>query len=507
MEAAVFALMLAWPAEAMGSRKRNTANVRDIEKVVRANFPSTKICSAFTADDDEVVAETYKEFLEDLLFTTPRINKGQLLPALKVALSEEDSRISMFADRILGILHTVRAKTATMSTGRKLTPAIRALAMVMKKSSDPKFAEKLLQGKKQVELPDRVVSGSNSSQCKEVPMPVPLMDLTPPAQRPRRRILKKTPSDGATGHVVATTLSAQSTATSSAKSVAEMTAKELRVYYGLVEDAGSISSQSSSSSETSSSSSPPADTQEDSVVALSPRASLADAASAVSCITPVAVANESAFASSDSKDYKQYWDSCRHSTVRSFADGTLLCATMREGPAGFQEALWPDGTVEQSEAPNVLLMAKEAAMKRPAGCIKRPATKKKTTKTQKTRKLADESEDPDEDEDQNPTEREDEAGDESEEEEAQQGESEQAEAPIKSAATSSSKLSAYDQARLDFTGAADEWQESKQRHEAIQAMGFGEVRRRRFERLRPDMFEYNPATKKYDRSTDCSKKR
>jgi hypothetical protein len=57
---------------------------------------------------------------------------------------------------------------------------------------------------------------------------------------------------------------------------------------------------------------------------------------------------------------------------------------MREGPAGFQEALWPDGTVEQSEAPNVLLMAKEAAMKRPAACIKRPATKKKTTKTQKT---------------------------------------------------------------------------------------------------------------------------
>ena len=225
-----------------------------------------------------------------------------------------------------------------------------------------------------------------------------------------------------------------------------------------------------------------------------------------------------------SKKFVQYLDRGCMKEVRQYEDGTIEQAVMGKGPGSTCEALFKDGTVTQSELPNLMLVIlkrpasalAEHILKRPASRLNPVAVDEQPVKQRKTtagavvageaeKEVAEKQpgEEQEEEAEQETYTGEEEGGEEEETEvDAEliwEDELPAAKAALPRAAEAKAALTrpvranaeeqlSYTELRAEYKGTDEQWKWSKQRMACIQRMTLSEVRKRRFEHYRPDLF-------------------
>jgi len=114
----------------MSSRARNTAELMDYVKALRANIDTWH--NGFVSLNLDEVAGAYQDFLVDLLSKTVRPTKDLLLKAAKSTYKEvAEPELAMFVDRMMQVVQYCRTKSKSMSTGAKMHPSVCKLAQLL----------------------------------------------------------------------------------------------------------------------------------------------------------------------------------------------------------------------------------------------------------------------------------------------------------------------------------------------------------------------------------------
>ena len=210
-------------------------------------------------------------------------------------------------------------------------------------------------------------------------------------------------------------------------------------------------------------------------------------------------------------EHVQYWDNAKNAFVRLVGDSEVE-ATLALGPKGFLTARFPDEEPIDIEVQNCMLglefKKRKQVCKKPASNTK---TKKSKTTKQVRKKTADEDVDREEVEFEDADEPAEEQAEEEKEEEELKEEPELIfhEEPVldkekeklqkKPVAAAPEPILTYDEARGNYIAkhSAKMWEHSDEREQAIARMLFPEVKRRRFERLRLDLFVLDTESKKW----------
>ena len=109
-------------------RPANTASPKDVAKILRSNLGS--LGPEYKQVDLDKVVNSYQEFLKDLIGLTPRPTKTLLVEATQLAFNSKKDESTMFSERILSAVTHCRQKARSSTSGRKLHPAVLAVAKV-----------------------------------------------------------------------------------------------------------------------------------------------------------------------------------------------------------------------------------------------------------------------------------------------------------------------------------------------------------------------------------------
>ena len=161
-------------------RSKNTASIADIVKCLKANdviLDSVKI----SLDMDDFIEE-YCDFLCDALLATPRLSKPQLILAcLKSCKSVGKDEAEAFASKMLSACTYCSNKKKSMTTGVKLSPAVRRVIRTMEltagKASEETLFHKARQLRKDPSSPKQIsvsLMAEARRKHQECKVPLPL---------------------------------------------------------------------------------------------------------------------------------------------------------------------------------------------------------------------------------------------------------------------------------------------------------------------------------------------
>ena len=135
------------------SRVKNVATAEDVRKITLMHFSKGQIGSLSYRDDNpESVTTAYKEFIVDLLYSTPRPTATIMTPGLQKALDQESpNTVEAFSRSILRAIAFCREKSNQMSSGAKLHPGVKEICEVIRKVTDRGVAAALLTKRSAIE--------------------------------------------------------------------------------------------------------------------------------------------------------------------------------------------------------------------------------------------------------------------------------------------------------------------------------------------------------------------
>jgi hypothetical protein len=331
-------------------RIKNTATPAQVSKVLKGYFGSrfneivfTPLCSLSATEDD--VADAYKELITDLLHLTPRPTANLIKEGCLLAFAMEGKLAATFSGKLYDCIIYCRSKEKCSTSGAKLNRSVFEITQVLGKVKDGSIGEQLKRRALKImrsdpASPSRAATGSWTG---------------PPPESPSSSMARSSSKTGPPP---------QSPSPSAAASSSS------GALYGFC------------------CSSPDADAKIYALYGLSPPP--VPAAKKASCIevldSPLSVLASQLSSQNESpqKDSAAYFDSYEMAQCRVTADGQTVQARMEAGSSGFLKACWPDGSVSQTEVPNLTILplaAKEqpetGPKKRPAAAAAKPAAARK----------------------------------------------------------------------------------------------------------------------------------
>ena len=385
-------VMLDWPEEMACSRVKNIATVEDVSRVVRVHL--RVFGDSIKETDLDKFCESFKEFLVDLLYVTPRPTKGVLAAALEDNVVAKSGEVTLFCERVMSAVQHIRYQSNRMTSGAKLTSALKELCRVLISVTSRKVAKDLvdLQSKlEQAEVtPARItpprakLSENRASSPKAVTFSEVRRRLKRKMSSPAAASSAAKPSQGA-GDCRGSIFAAYGLAPSTEKNPGRISCSSAAPKEELVEISGSSDEEPIRVRAGGSSGSKDADTSK---------------------------------AARDRKLKTQFIDSAKCAVVRVYDTGEEEIASMTLGPQGFAMAQFGNEALFATEITNLALTAMTLPVKRPV--MKKPAGKARASKKAEAKEESEELEEP---------EVEDLEEEEEEEEEQEEGD-QAAEAPV-----------------------------------------------------------------------------
>ena len=128
----------------MAGRRKNTAIVEDIVKVLRGSLPLGLKDKRYYEADPDKIAEHYETVMVDLLYVTARPQGTMLKEAAAQAWQETSvSEAAMWSNRICEAYSHCSNKLKNMVSGQKLPAATKRIALVIQKVRDQSIGESL----------------------------------------------------------------------------------------------------------------------------------------------------------------------------------------------------------------------------------------------------------------------------------------------------------------------------------------------------------------------------
>ena len=118
-------------------RVKNTATSEDVCRVLKGAVSSLGDEKYLTSDLSKI-AENYEVVIMDLLRLTSRPNKAILAQGAAKAFAQESSEeAKLFANRLYDCIQLCKEKSKSMTSGKKLEPAMRRICMFLSKQAAP----------------------------------------------------------------------------------------------------------------------------------------------------------------------------------------------------------------------------------------------------------------------------------------------------------------------------------------------------------------------------------
>ena len=436
----------------------------ELVKILRANVPSLDE-GKYNSSDLDIVVEHHVDLVLDILSRTPRVSAKMLQLAAKRTFKASPGEVQLFGNQISSATSYCRKKQDQSTSGKKLAPAVwRVVRFMRDQGLDSQGS-----GDKAPSTPkEKESSGRDDFASRHA------------------RLLKRRRSDS------------QSPGSRAAKSV---TPSSLKSETASVMPHGRAAIFAAMGLTTEDFLAAPARHRELPVLHVDLVSDSSEEEAPPS--KPIASAASN---SSSRGSYTQVFDAGRMCMVRLYTSGLEECSSMKPGPDAFAVAVFEDGTEFQTQLQNLMLDIKQKPMKRPAACIKRPAASAVDAEEGEGEGEAEEAAGATEEEEETeeeelmeiPESSDAQEEDQQEEEEEVQFEEEEeaavAQKPV-DAKPAFSKASAaaksYDEVKSAYTARHGQkaWQDSQERQRAIAKMEVPEIKRRRFQHLRPDLYE------------------
>lgn len=311
------------------SRRSNSAKPEDLVKVLRAHLPQG-LDKKYLDHEPSMIVSAYEDLISDILLRTPRPTKT-LLQAAAVRSWEQvkGSEAETWAERVAKAVSYCYNKRLQVSTGARLTPAVRRIIQQISKNS---FGANKVRDEKKPKRALKPAPSDASTMNKRKRPKNKLEDVCPDTKQPEKK---------------------QQTISSSSN----MSSEELRSLYGLPPTSNPSSSSKGGPQ-----------------IALDVDAEMIES----SCEEVEVIdgkVDESGPASAAPKPL-QFWDGSKLAMVRTVR-GKKVVAGMVEGPGGFLLAKFQGEDAFETEVPNLVMHGANLRPK-PVKPKKRPKSKAKS---------------------------------------------------------------------------------------------------------------------------------
>jgi hypothetical protein len=312
-----------WTLMAGKGRAANTADAKDVAKVLRANMQRLPAPDVYCNSDLDLVVHSFEDTLVDLLHCTLRPTGTVLTQAAVAAFDVDAGTASLFAQRLMAALAHCRLKSKSTVSGKKLHPSVLTVVRALNTLREPGIGQKLVAGAAKLRS-WQVSPPSKPSAAVVLPARSPVSDLEVPASSPKAR---------------------RATASSSQSSKKARTREEIFKELGVT----------------------PPRSQRATVDLASPTVSVVAIDESPAAEPQLAAVDRRGPEPSElKKEYVEYTDNARACRVRLWQNGRKEFAIMTPGPAGFARSAFDSELPCETEIPNLMLHPLPHVMKKPA---------------------------------------------------------------------------------------------------------------------------------------------